>query len=75
MLLAVALIGLNMIGVSQAWLWPAFVLIPPIHIYKHLKYAYALGLFGAFWRMGARLMMTSVTSVLFFMLLLWLEAS
>jgi hypothetical protein len=73
-LLVVGLIGLYLIGVSQAWLWLAFLLVPPVHIYKHLKYAYGLGRFGATWRTFALITMTSITTMLFFLLLLWLEA-
>jgi hypothetical protein len=75
MLMTVVLIGLYLIGVAQAWLWLAFFFVPPLHMYKHLKYAYALGRFGAFWRTWTLLMMTSVTSALFFVLLLWIEAT
>jgi hypothetical protein len=73
-LMAAGLVALNLAGVSQWWLWLALALIPPVHLYKHLKYAYGLGRFGALWRDVALLSMTSVTSVLFFALLVWLEA-
>jgi hypothetical protein len=74
-LLVVGLIGLDLIGVHQAWLWLAFLLAPPIHMYKHLKGAYLIGRIGAIWRTATLLVMTSITSLLFFMLLMWLEAS
>jgi hypothetical protein len=74
-LLVVGLIGLDLIGVRQAWLWLALIFVPPIHMYKHLRGAYLVGRTGAAWRTGALLLMTSITSVLFFILLLWLEAS
>jgi len=74
-LLVVGLIGLDLIGVRQAWLWVAFLVAPPIHMYMHLKGAYRIGRFGAAWRTAALLVMTTITSVLFFILLLWLEAS
>ncbi len=73
-LFVVALIGLYLVGVGSAWLWCAFLIVPPIHIYKQLKGAYQLGRFGALWRMVTLIGMTGVTSLLFFMLLLWLEA-
>ncbi|WBO22943.1 DUF3667 domain-containing protein [Sphingomonas abietis] len=73
-LLAVGLIGLYLIGVKQAWLWCAWLIVPPVHMYKHLKYAYGLGRFGATWRTFTLLVMTTITSSLFFALLLWLEA-
>ena len=73
-LLAVGLIGLYLIGVPQALLWVAFVIVPPIHIYKQLKGAYLIGRTSAAWRTFALLVMTTITSGLFFGLLLWLEA-
>jgi hypothetical protein len=73
-LLVVGLVALRVTGVSQGWLWLALALAPPIHMYKHLKYAYGLGRFGALWRSVTLLSMTSVTSVLFIVLLFWLEA-
>jgi len=74
-LLVVGLIGLDLIGVASAWLWLALILVPPIHMYKHVKGAYLVGRFGAAWRTAALLLVTSITSVLFFILLLWLEAN
>ena len=73
-LFVVALIALYLVGVGSAWLWCAFLIVPPIHIYKQLKGAYLLGRFGALWRMVTLIGMTGVTSLLFFLLLLWLEA-
>lgn len=73
-LFVVALIALHLVGVGSAWLWVAFLIVPPIHIYNQLKNAYSLGRFGALWRMATLICMTSITSLLFFMLLLWLEA-
>jgi hypothetical protein len=73
-LLAVGLIGLYLIGVPQAWLWLAWLIAPPVHIYKHLKHAYRLGRAGATWRTFALLTMTTITCSLFFALLLWMEA-
>jgi len=73
-LLVVGLIGLDLIGVHQAWLWLAMIVAPPIHMYKHLKGAYLISRFGAAWRTAALLAMTTITSLLFFILLLWLEA-
>jgi hypothetical protein len=73
-LLVVGLIGLYMVGVSSAWLWLALFVVPPVHIYKHLKYAYGLGRFGATWRAFTLLTMTTITSLIFFLLLMWLEA-
>ena len=73
-LFVVALIGLYLVGVGSAWLWLTFLIVPPIHIYKQLKSAYLLGRFGALWRMVMLLCTTGITSLLFFLLLLWVEA-
>jgi len=73
-LFVVALIGLYLAGVSQAPLWLALLIVPPIHMFRHLKDAYILGRFGALWRTVTLLSMTGVASLLFFLLLLWLEA-
>ncbi len=73
-LLAVALIGLYLIGVAQAWLWCAWFFVPPVHMYKHLKGAYRLGRFGATWRTFSLLLMTTIAGSLFFALLLLMEA-
>jgi hypothetical protein len=74
MMLAVGLICLYLIGISQAWLWVAWVVVPPIHMYKHLKHAYRLGRFGAAWRTFTLLTMTMITCSLFFAFLVWMEA-
>jgi hypothetical protein len=73
-LLVVALLALYMVGVRSGWLWMVFLIFPWVHVYRQLKGTYRLGRFGALWRTPALLLMTSVTSLLFFMLLLWLEA-
>ncbi|HLZ78790.1 MAG TPA: DUF3667 domain-containing protein [Sphingomonas sp.] len=73
-LFVVALITLYLVGVGSTWLWCALLIVPPIHIYKQLKGAYTLGRFGALWRMVMLIGMTGITSLLFFLLLLWLEA-
>jgi hypothetical protein len=73
-LFTVALLGLYFVGVPQAPLWCAVLLVPPVHMYKQLKNAYRIGRFGAAWRTVTLLSMTGVTSLLFFLLLLWLEA-
>lgn len=73
-LLAVGLIALHIVGIASAWLWLAWLIVPPVHMYKHLKYAYRLGRFGATWRTFALLTMTTITCSLFFAFLIWLEA-
>jgi hypothetical protein len=73
-LLVVGLIVLYLVGIPQAWLWLALLIVPPIHIYRQLKDAYRIGRVGALWRTPTLLVMTSISSMLFFLLLLWLEA-
>lgn len=73
-LLAVALIGLDIVGIPSAWLWLAWLIVPPVHMYRHLKHAYGLGRFGATWRTFTLLTMTTITCSLFFAFLLWMEA-
>jgi hypothetical protein len=73
-LLVVGLIALYLVGVPSGWLWAALLTLPWIHVYRQLKGTYRLSRFGALWRTPTLLLMTSMTSLLFFMLLLWLEA-
>ncbi|WP_165799472.1 DUF3667 domain-containing protein [Sphingomonas oleivorans] len=60
------------LGVSANWVTLAAMIVPPIHMYKQLKYGYGLGRFGATWRTFALLMVVSITSSLFLMWLLYL---
>lgn len=63
----------NLIGGFVGGLaWAAFFLIPPVHMYKQLKYGYRLGRWGAALRTFAVLMIVTITSTLFFLLLLYL---
>lgn len=48
------------------------MLVPPVHMYRQLKGAYALGRFGAGWRTFALLVITSITSSLFIAFLFWM---
>jgi hypothetical protein len=72
MLFSIALFLLFFAGISAGWLWAAFCIGLVVHMYKQLKYAYGLGRFGAFMRTWMLLTMTAITSVLFFLLLLYL---
>ena len=73
-LLVVGLIALHLIGVGEALLWLALIVVPPVHMYKQLKGAYLIGRVSAAWRTAALLVTTSIAATLFFLLLLWLEA-
>ena len=61
-------------GVSGGLLFFAAVLIPPVHIYKQLRGAYALSRFSAGWRTMVLLIFISVILALFVNLLLMLGA-
>jgi len=71
-LLFIVLALLGLAGVSSAWLIPAAVLLPPVHIYKQLRQAYALSRFGALWRLGALMIFIVIILVLFLQLLVLL---
>lgn len=71
-LLVVVLAVLAAVGVP-AWLcWTAAALIPPVHLYKQLKYAYGLSRLGTAWRLAWLLFFTSFTITFFGLTLLWL---
>ncbi|AWW72881.1 hypothetical protein CD351_00400 [Erythrobacter sp. KY5] len=50
-LMFIALSVLGAAGVALPPLVLAGMIIPPIHLYKHLRYAYGIGRFSAFWRL------------------------
>jgi len=50
-LLFVVLSLLGKAGVPAGWIVTAALIIPPLHIYKHLRGTYALSRFSAFWRL------------------------
>jgi hypothetical protein len=72
MLFGTVLVGLSFTGLEADWLWLAFMIVPPVHMFRQLRGAYLLGRFGAAWRTFALLVMVSITAALFFMLLLYL---
>jgi hypothetical protein len=56
--------------VSSLWLGALAIgmtFIPPVHIYKHVKYTYGLSRFGASWRTGAILIYAGVALTFFLM--------
>lgn len=73
-LLLVAYVLLASAGLSGGILDLAFLLIPPIHIYRQLKGAYQLSRFSALWRTLALLIFATIALTLFAMLLLLLGA-
>ena len=50
----------------------AALLVPPVHMYKQLKGAYALGRFGALWRTVALLMISTIVLLLYALFLFWM---
>ena len=50
----------------------ALVLVPPVHMYKQLKYTYGLGRFGATWRSFALSMFAMAALSLFASLIITL---
>ncbi|MBY6015732.1 DUF3667 domain-containing protein [Qipengyuania gaetbuli] len=70
--LAVTLLGLA--GAPQALIIAGSLLIPPIHIYKHLRGAYGLSRFSALWRLSVLSLFIMVVLLIFLQLLLLLGA-
>lgn len=71
-LLVVVLAVLAAIGVPAGLCWTAVTVIPPVHLYKQLKYAYGLGRLGTLWRLAWLLFFTTFSIAFFALLLLWL---
>jgi outer membrane murein-binding lipoprotein Lpp len=74
-LLVVVLVAARAIGLPTQWLVLAFSVIPPIHMYKQLKYGYGLSRFGAAWRTFALLFITLIAATMFTALLFYLGTS
>jgi hypothetical protein len=69
-LLVIALSLLGAIGLGAAWISLAAVFLPPLHMYKQLRGAYALRRFSAAWRMIALLVFAFIALLCFFVLML-----
>ncbi|MCW1401017.1 DUF3667 domain-containing protein [Novosphingobium sp. MW5] len=65
MLLTSVMTVTSLLSMSVAAL--GMIFIPPVHIYKHVRYTYGLGRFGASWRTLAILTYAAVAMVSFFM--------
>ncbi|KQN26774.1 hypothetical protein ASE86_01440 [Sphingomonas sp. Leaf33] len=74
-LLVIVLALLGAIGVPSWIILVAALGIPPFHMYRQLKGAYRLSRAGALWRLHWLLFFTSITTLLFTMLLLYLGAA
>ena len=66
----VAFLLLGTLGLNGGLVGLAFLLLPPVHIYRQLKQAYHLSRFSALWRTFALLVFSSVALGLFAALLL-----
>ena len=73
-LLFIALSILATAGIGGGWVFLALAVIPPIHIYKHLRGAYGLSRFSAFWRLFVLLFCISIILGMFLQMLLLLGA-
>lgn len=69
-MLLIALVLLRAIGIGGGLINFAFLLVPPIHIYRQLRGAYALSRISALWRTVALLVVAGMTMLLFALLLL-----
>jgi hypothetical protein len=53
------------------WIWgTAIGIVPPLHLYKQLRYAYGLSRFGAWLRLFLISILISIVLTIFFVLLL-----
>jgi len=66
----IAFFLLRSIGIRGDVVNVAFLLVPPLHIYRQLKGAYRLSRFAALWRTLALLVFASIALMLFLLLLL-----
>lgn len=73
-LLFIVLSLLTAAGIGGGWVFLALAVLPPLHLYKHLKYAYDLSRFGAIWRLLVVHVFILVVLLVFFQLLLILGA-
>lgn len=73
-LLILGIVLAGMAGLHEVFIFFATVLIPPIHMYKHLRGAYGLSRFSALWRLSLLLVFISIVLTLFLQLLLVIGA-
>ena len=73
-LLILVVTALAKLGVMEAIYGSLLFLVPPVHIYKHLRGTYALTRFSTLWRLCALTIFTVIVLGLFLQLLLLLGA-
>ena len=71
-LLVVGLSLLHGLGVAGGWSAVALVFVPPIHMYRQLKGAYALSRFSALWRTVMMVVFAGTVSMIFMLILVLL---
>lgn len=71
-LLMIALVALTAIGVRGGWIVLAALVVPPVHIYRQLRGAYALRRRSALWRTVVLILSAQTAIGLFLLLLLGL---
>ncbi len=69
-LLLIAFVLVRSIGIRSGLVNFAFMLVPPIHIYRQLRGAYRLGWFSAAWRTFALLIFATLALTIFLLLLI-----
>jgi hypothetical protein len=70
----IALSLLRPLGVGDTFMGLVIVLVPPVHIYRQLRGAYALSRFSALWRTAALLFFALMAATIFFLLLVLVGA-
>ncbi|RGP41486.1 hypothetical protein BPTFM16_01792 [Altererythrobacter insulae] len=71
-LLFITLSLITAAGIGNGWVFLALVIIPPLHLYKHLKYAYELNRFSTLWRLALMHIFIIIILTLFLQALLLL---
>ncbi len=72
LVVALTVVGYVLGGTGRTIAWVLLFLVPPVHMYKQLRHGYELRRFSAAWRTAGLLQVVSLTSVSFFLLLLYL---
>ncbi|HEX8216314.1 MAG TPA: DUF3667 domain-containing protein [Allosphingosinicella sp.] len=69
-MLLIAFVLLRAIGIQSGLINFAFLLVPPVHIYRQLRGAYALSRLSALWRTAVLIVVAAATMLLFAAMLL-----
>ena len=74
MLLMIFVSLLGLLGTGSGFIALIMMFVPPVHIYKQLRYTYALSRFGAFARMLLLLFAALIVLSIYMALLVWIGA-